>query len=320
MEMKAMKLATVLSMAVLCQVGAAQSVFPQPGKVLTLVYPFGAGGTDALFRVFAENMSEVSGGKFIMMNREGASGAIGAGTVARAQPDGYTLMVGPSIVVTNLPYTQKDLTYTIDSFDFVCQMNVNVLTVVVKKDSPFKSFKDLVAAIHANPDKFNYGHSGTYTDFHLNMLQLQRQADLKLQDIAYRGDGPNLQALLAGDLDFTINSVVSVAQRSDVRPLAVFWDHRHPALPDTPSVAELGYSAFFTGFQGLFAPKGTPKPVLQKLSSMCEQAVQKESYRTAAAGQGTIVAYLNSEDFERATKASFGAKGKLFRELRVLPQ
>ena len=320
MNMKLIKMAAVLATAALCNVGAAQSAFPDPGKVLTLVYPFGAGGTDSLFRVFAQNMSEVSGGKVIVTNREGASGAIGAATVARAQPDGYTLMVGPSIVITNLPYTQKDLAYTIDSFDFVCQMNINALTAVVRKDSPYNSFKELIGAIHDNPDKFNYGHSGTYTEFHLNMLELQRQANLKLQDIPYRGDGPNLQALLAGDLQFTINSVVSVASRSDVRPLAVFWDRRHPALPDTPSVAELGYKAFFTGFQGLFAPKGTPKPVLQKLSSICEQALQKESYRAAAAAQGTIVGYLSSTDFEKASKASYIAKGKLFRELGVKPR
>lgn len=314
------KLAGALALAALCQAGGAQSAFPEPGKVVQLVYPFGAGGTDSLFRVFAQSMAEASGGRFIMMNREGASGAIGAATVARAKPDGYTLMIGPSIVVTNLPFTQKDLSYTIDSFDFVCQLNVNALTAVVKKDSPYASFKDLVAAIQSNPDKFSYGHSGTYTDFHLNMLQLQRQAKLQVQDIAYRGDGPNLQALLAGDLHFTVNSVASIAKRPDVRPLAVFWDRRHPALPDTPAVAELGYSAFFTGFQGLFAPKGTPRPVLQKLSAMCEKALQSEAYQTAANTQGTVVSFLDGESFEKATRASYIAKGKLFRELGVVPK
>lgn len=314
------KFVGMFAMATLCQAGIAQTTFPESGRVVQLVYPFGAGGTDTLLRVFAQSMAEVSDGRFILVNRQGASGAIGASSVARAEPDGYTLMVGPSIVLTNLPYTQKDLSYTIDSFDFVCQLNVNALAVVVKNDSPFKTFEDLVSAIHSNPGKFNYGHSGTYTDFHLNMLQLQRQADLKLQDIAYRGDGPNLVAMLGGDLDFTINSVVSVAKRPDVRPLAVFWDRRHPALPDTPAVAELGYDAFFTGFQGVFAPKGTPKPVLQELSTMCEKASESDSYKAAAASQGTVVSYLDSESFEKATRDNYEAKGKLFRDLGVEPQ
>jgi len=314
------KFAGVLALAAVCQTGVAETKFPEPGKVVQLIYPFGAGGTDTLLRVFAQSMAEASGTKFVVVNREGASGAIGAANVARAEPNGYTLMVGPSIVLTNLPYTQKDLAYDFDSFDFVCQLNVNALTVVVRKDSPYKTFQELVDAIRANPDKFNYGHSGTYTDFHLNMLQLQQQAGLTLQDIAYRGDAPNLVAMLGGNLDFTVNSVVSVAQRPDVRPLAVFWDRRHPALPDTPAVSELGYNAFFTGFQGVFAPKGTPKPVLQKLSSLCKTASESESYQKAAAAQGTVVSYLDSESFAKATRESYEAKGKLFKELGVKPQ
>ncbi|MGD9943417.1 MAG: Bug family tripartite tricarboxylate transporter substrate binding protein [Burkholderiaceae bacterium] len=314
------KLAGALSLVAMCQAGQAQDVFPASGKVVQLVYPFGAGGTDALLRVFAQSMSDASDAKFILVNKEGAAGAIGATTVARARPDGYTLMVGPSIVVTNLPYTQKDLAYGIDSFEYVCQLNVNALAVVVKQDSPFKTFKDLTDAMRANPGKFNYGHSGTYTDFHLNMLLLEQQANLRAQDIAYRGDAPTLLALLSGELHFTIHSGVSVAKRTDIRPLAVFWDRRHPALPDVPSVAELGYSAFFTGFQGVFAPKGTPKPVVQALSSLCAKASASEAYKAAASSQGTVVLYMNSEEFEKSTRTSYVEKGKLFRQLGVTPK
>lgn len=300
--------------------GPAAAQDGYPARPVQLIYPFGSGGTDALFRVFAMAMGKLGGEQFVYINREGASGAIGAASVARAQPDGYTLMIGPSIVMTNLPYTQKDLSYTFDSFDFVCQMNVNAFVLAVRADSPYKRLEDLLDAARKSPGKFNYGHSGTYTDVHLNMLTLAKQAGVQVQDIAYRGDGPNLLRLLAGDLEFTINSVVSVASRNDVRPLAVFWDRRHPALPDVPSVVELGYSSFFTGYQGVYAPKGTPKPVIAKLEDMCMKAVQTDEYQTAAQKQGAAVVPMRSEPFAAEARKNYETKGKLFGELGVQPQ
>lgn len=291
-----------------------------PARPIQLIYPFGSGGTDTLFRVFAQAMSKIAGVQFVYINREGASGAIGAASVARAQPDGYTLMIGPSIVMTNLPYTQKDLSYGFDSFDFICQLNVNAFVLAVRADAPYKRLEDLIQAARKNPGKYNYGHSGTYTDVHLNMLTLAREAGVEVQDIAYRGDGPNLLRLLAGDLEFTINSVVSVASRNDVRPLAIFWDRRHPALPNVPTVRELGYSSFFTGYQGLYAPKGTPKQVIAKLENFCVKAVETEEYQTTARNQGAAVVPLKSEQFAREVKANYEAKGKLFAELGVQPQ
>src|SRR5262245_8938923 len=105
----------------------AEDPYPASGRAVQLIYPFGAGGTDTLFRAFAQSMNTVSGGRFIVMNREGASGAIGASTVARARPDGYTLLASPSIVLTNLPYTQKNPGYDIDSFESVCQTSLKAL-------------------------------------------------------------------------------------------------------------------------------------------------------------------------------------------------
>ncbi|MDX3904636.1 MAG: tripartite tricarboxylate transporter substrate binding protein [Pigmentiphaga sp.] len=297
---------------------AAQDAYP--ARPVQLIYPFGSGGTDTLFRVFAQAMGKIAGVQFVYMNREGASGAIGAASVARAQPDGYTLMIGPSIVMTNLPYTQKDLPYGFDSFDFVCQLNVNAFVLAVRADAPYKRLEDLIEAARKKPGKFNYGHSGTYTDVHLNMLTMAREAGIEVQDIAYRGDGPNLLRLLAGDLEFTINSVVSVASRNDVRPLAVFWDRRHPALPDVPTVRELGYSSFFTGYQGVYAPKGTPKPVIAKLEDMCVKAVETEEYQTTARNQGAAVVPMKSASFASEARANYEAKGKLFAELGVQPQ
>ena len=309
---------TALLTASMATAAVADDKFPS--KPVQLIIPFGAGGSDSMFRGLAQAMSSVTGEQFILINREGASGAIGATAVARAQPDGYTLMVGPTTPITNLPYMQKDLAYQFDSFDYVCQVFVNAFMVTVRADSPYKTLAQLLDAARANPGKFNYGHAGLFTGPHLNMLTLAKQAGVQVQDIPYKGDALILQRLLAGDLQFAVNSAGAVVTRPDVRVLAVFWDRRHPALPDVPSVTELGYPSSPPGYQGVFAPKGTPRPVLQALEQTCEKSVASDTYKTFAKNQGVPLVFLKGDDFAKLSRADYEMKGHIFKELNVKPQ
>ncbi len=308
--------------AVLLLAAASQAPAQErfPSKPVQLILPFGAGGSDAMFRGFSQAMSAVTGEQFILINREGASGSIGATSVARAHPDGYTLLVGPTTPITNLPYMQKDLAYQFDSFDPICQVFVNAFMLVVRADSPYKTLAQLLDAARGNPGKFNYGHAGLYTGPHLNMLTLAKQAGIQVQDIPYRGDALILQRLLAGDLQFSVNSAGAVATRPDVRVLAVFWDRRHPALPDVPSVTELGYPSSPPGYQGVFAPKGVPQAVRLSLEKECEKATQNETFKTFAKNQGVPLVFLTGAEFSKLAQADYEDKGKIFKELNVKPQ
>lgn len=294
---------------------SAQEAFPN--RPVQLILPFGPGGSDAMFRAFAQSMSNVMGQQFVLVNREGASGRIGATQVASARPDGYTLLVGPTTPITNLPYTMKDLPYQFDSFDFVCQVFVNAFTLTVRTNSPYKTLKDVLDAARANPGKFNYGHAGIFTGPHINMETLAKQAAINVQQIPYRGDAAMILRLLAGDLEFGVNSTGSISTRPDLRPIAVFWDRRHPAIPEVPTVTELGYPSSPPGYQGVFAPKGTPRAVLEALERGCESATRDESLKGHATRQGVPIVFIKGSEFGQFARADHELKGRIFRELNL---
>ncbi len=291
----------------------AQDTFPN--RPVQLIMPFGPGGSDAMFRAFAASMSNVMKQQFVVINREGASGRIGTAQVATARPDGYTLLVGPTTPITNLPYTMKDLPYQFDSFDYVCQVFVNPFTITVRNDSPYKSLKDILDAARANPGKLNYGHAGVFTGPHINVETLSKQANVKMQDLPFRGDAAMLLRLLGGDLDFSVNSTGAISTRPDVRPIAVFWDRRHPALPNVPTVTELGFPSSPPGYQGVFAPKGTPRPVMEALEKGCEAASGDDALKGHATRQGVPLVFLKGADFAALAKADHELKGRIHKEL-----
>ena len=307
---------SALSVA-LCGSPATHAQDKFPARPVQLILPFGPGGSDAMFRAFAQSMNNVMGQQFIVVNREGATGRIGASLVASAKPDGYTLLVGPTTPIANLPYMMKDLPYQSDSFEHVCQVFVNAFTLTVKADSPFKTLKDVLDYARANPGKLNYGHAGIFTGAHINAETLEKQAGVKMQQIPFRGDAAILTNLLGGQLDLAVNSTGSISTRPDIRPIAVFWDRRHPAIPDTPSVTELGFPNSPPGFQGVFAPKGTPRPVLDALEKGCEAAMRDATLKGFADKQGVPLVFLTGAQFSQASRADYELKGRIFKELNL---
>src|SRR5699024_6339007 len=225
-------------------------------------------------------------------------------------------MVSPSIVMTNLPHVQDSITYDYEAFDYVCQTAVNVFSINVRADSPYQSLDDLINDAKERPGELSYGHLGRYTDLHLNVYTLAYDAEVDIVDVPYRGDAASLVALLAGDVDFSLNSVISILDRDDLRPLAVMWDQRHPALPEVPTTAELGYPQFFVGQQGIFAPAGTPKEVLAKLEEACAIALEDDGFKQAAENQQAVLMYNSGADFAKAVAEDFITKGDLISTLR----
>ena len=304
------------ALTMLCAAFAhAQTGYPTRPVQVIVGFPAG-GNVDVMARHLAAAMSEQLRQQFIVVNLDGASGAIGFGMLANATPDGYTLGGGPTTPISIAPHLMKDLKYGVKSFDYICQSFENVFTVAVLADSPLRSINDLLAAGRANPGKPTYGHAGVGTVPHLSVANLAYRTNVELTAIAYRGEAPMLLDLLAGRVSFGAPSVGAIVGRN-LRVLAVFADRRHPAFPDAPTFSELGMPSMPPGLNGLFAPKGTPPAVLAKLEQACARAVQSDAFRAAAERLNQPVVYLNGADFAARALADYQYKGELIKALGI---
>ena len=297
----------------MCAGVAAQEKYPSQPVQVILPYAAG-GGVDIMGRAFSAEMSRVLGQAFVVVNRDGAAGAIGFGALAGAKPDGYTIAFSPNTPVTQLPHIMKSLAYGFDSVVPVCQVFENVFAVVVTQSSPYQTLADLLAAARAAPGKLAYGHAGPGTIPHLSMAALANAAGVSLTAVPYRGDAPMLPQMMSGDLAFGVPGISSIVGR-DLRVLAVFSQRRHPAYRDVRTVPELGFPDVAPGLNGLWAPRSTPRPVLEVLENACEQAAQSASFRERAAKLSQPVVFLRSADFAKRLAADYELKGRLIREL-----
>ena len=293
----------------------AQTAYPQ--KPVQVIVGFSAGDSvDVMARTLINVISAQLGQSFVIVNRDGASGSIGFGQLANAQPDGYTLGAGPTTPISIAPHLMKNIRFRVDSFEYICQSFENVFTVAVPLDSPFRSMMEILAAARASPGKLSYGHSGVGTVPHLAVANLVYRSGIDVPAIPYRGEASMFVDLVAGRIPFGSPSVaLAVGQR--VRVLAVFADSRHPAFPEAPTFSELGMPSMPPGFNGLFAPKGTPRDVLAVLERACEQAVQTESFRSTAQRLSQRIAYLNGAAFAERAGADYRYKGEVIKALDI---
>ena len=248
-----------------------------PDKTITLIVPFAPGGNlDIVGRTVAPGMGAALGQSIVVENRAGAGGAIGASFVARAKPDGYTLMVStPNALVVSPLITST--TYKLESFAAIGSASTTPLTIVVPAKSRFTSIKALLEAARAKPGKLSVGHSGNGTTNHVALLQLSQAAGLQFNIVPYKGSGPALTDLMAGQLDFVVDQLTSSAnfiRAGNLRCLAVMSRERDPALPDVPTLREAGIVDFDASTQaGLLAPAGTPPAVLEVLNAALQKTL-----------------------------------------------
>lgn len=257
--------------------GRARAQQDFPSRTITIVAPFPPGSTtDISARLIAQKIAGPLGKPVIVENKPGANGSIGMQAVARAQPDGHTLVVGTvsSTVVSRA--IQKNPGFDLQK-DFVPVSVVATTTVVLvtAKDSPLQSVADLVAAAKKAPDQLTYGNSAGL--YRIAMEALNQQAGISLAAVAYKGPPDAVNDLLGGRLTVTpdsLGSATRLIQSGRMRALAVMSSKRHPTLPDVPTMLELGYKDFtFDSWLGLLAPAGTPAPVLQRLHEEIARAV-----------------------------------------------
>jgi tripartite-type tricarboxylate transporter receptor subunit TctC len=278
-----------------------------PSKVITLVVPFAAGGpTDTVARMIAQPMSKTLGQTVIVENVAGAGGTIAAARVARANPDGYTIFlhhIGHATSAT----LYKNLTYNvIDDFETIGLVTPVPMTIIARKDFPAKDIKEFITYVKANKDKITYGNAGIGAASHLCGMLFMSAIDIQFTTVSYKGTGPAMNDLLGGVFDFMCDQTTNTTSQilsGKVKGYAVTSKKRVPSLKDLPTLQEAGLKNFEVSvWHGLYAPKGTPKPIIDKLSAALRVALKDSSVKQRFADLGT-----EPEPADRATPAAHRA-------------
>ena len=251
-----------------------------PTKPITLVVPYPAGGAnDMLGRLIGQKMSEKLGQQIIVENKPGAGTLIGATAVAKAPPDGYTLLVGGFASNSVSPLLFKADYDPIKDFEPIGMFGTAPTVVITYLDSPYKTIKDVVDAAKKKPGEIMYGSSGNGSPLHMSGEMFSKQAGVQMTHVPYKGGSAHILDLIGKRLDVIFDTSTNSApliKGGKVRPIAVSSKTRLPDLPDVPTLTESGYPDFsVNGWYALYAPAKTPKPIVDKLSADL-QAVLKE--------------------------------------------
>ncbi|MEK7736305.1 MAG: tripartite tricarboxylate transporter substrate binding protein BugD [Pseudomonadota bacterium] len=263
-----------------------------PSKVISLVVPFAAGGpTDTVARVIAQAMGNDLKQQVIVENVAGAGGTVAAARVARAAPDGYTLFIH-HIGHSTAPSLYRKLSFnTIDDFEPIGLVTDVPMTLIARKDFPAKDLKELIAYVKANKDKVTLANAGLGAASHLCGMLFMTAIQTDLTTIPYKGTGPAMNDLLGGQVDFMCDQTTNTTGQikgGKVKAYGVTSTARIPSLPDVPTMHEAGLANFeVVVWHGIYAPKGTPKPVVEMLNKALKTALQDTNVRQRFAELGT---------------------------------
>ncbi len=263
-----------------------------PSKPISVVVPFPAGGVvDIVGRLVADKLGTALGKRVIVENKPGAGGTIGAAAVAKAAPDGYTLLVGGAATHVFAPLLYKTVPYDpVKQFAPISQLTAGPLVLVVNSSLPARSMAEFLAYARANGDKINFASNGKGTFPHLAVEFMKQAAGITPTHIPYSGGPAAILALVTGDAAFSVNHIpVALAQvkAGKIRPLATTGSVRSTSFPDLPTFEEAGFKGFETSaWFGLFAPPGTPQPIIDRLARETTEALKAKDLRDKLATQG----------------------------------
>lgn len=281
-------------MTALGAAGVAQAAEPYPTRPVTLLVPFAAGGpTDAIARQIAQHLSGTLGQQVIAESIAGAGGTVGAARAARAQPDGYTLLIHHVALPAAASLYPKLAYDTATAFEPIGLINSGPMVVMSKKDYPAADATALIAKLKEDGPKTSLAHAGVGSNAHLCGLLMQKALGVKFTQAAYKGTGPAMTDLMGGQVDILCDqstNAVPQVEGGTVRGFAVTSKDRLPVLKDLPTLQEAGLSDFdFTIWHGLYAPAGTPAEIIAKLNDGLRKAAADPAIQEAFAKVGTSV-------------------------------
>jgi tripartite-type tricarboxylate transporter receptor subunit TctC len=296
-----------------------------PARPIRMIVPFAPGGaTDILARVTAKRLSEVWGQSVIIDNRPGAGGTLGANLAAKANADGYTLLMGTNATHGIAPSLYTSLPYdAIRDFAPITLVAIVPQVVIVNPALPVKNIKELIALAKEKPGALNFGSAGQGTPGHLGMELFKMLTGTQMVHVPYQGGAPGLAAVAGGQVQFmadNMNSALPFIQSGRVRAIGVTSLKRSGALPDMPTIAEQGVAGFDSGsWFGMFAPAGTAPAIVAKLHAETVKALQLPEVKQALAQQGAEVGANTPAQFTELIRADIVRWGKVVKAAGVKP-
>jgi tripartite-type tricarboxylate transporter receptor subunit TctC len=305
-------------------VSAASSASAEtwPDKPITMVVPAPpGGGTDLVARLYSDRLSEALGQQVIIDNRGGGNGNVGTAIVARAKPDGYTLLMQYSAFHSANPALIKNLNWKPEDFVGVAMGAVGPHVIVIAKKVPADDLKGFIAYAKANPGKLNFASVGQGSVPHIGGVMLNKAAGIDLVHVPYKGSGPATQDIVAGQVELLIVTPPSVSgaiRTGQIKALALASEQRLPGFPDIPTTAEAGLPGFILdGWFALFAPAGTPQPIVDKLNAAMRTIAALPITKERADQLGMVVKDWTPAQMDAFAKKEVEAWGKVIRDNNI---
>lgn len=313
---------TLIAAGLVAAAGLAAAQAGYPTKSVTMIVPFPPGGlADVVGRPVAEAMGRELGQPVVVENKGGAGGGIGMAQVARAAPDGYTILMALSSYSV-LPEADVVLgrpqMYAFEALRPIARFTADPTVLAVRADAPWKTVKDFVEDAKKRPGAINYGSSGNYGTMHVPMEILAQNAGLKMTHVPFTGAGPAVVALLGGQIEAISTGPATVLQHvkaGKIRVLGHWGNGRLGTMPDVPAMKDAGYPAEYAQWSGLFVPAGTPEPVVQRLRAAARAAANDAKVKEVILNAGSPVLYQDTPEFERYVQADVKRMADVVRKI-----
>ncbi|HSV79028.1 MAG TPA: tripartite tricarboxylate transporter substrate binding protein [Ramlibacter sp.] len=313
---------TLFAAGLLAAAGLATAQAQYPAKPITMVVPFPPGGlADIVARPVAEAMGRELGQPVVIENKGGAGGGIGMAQVAKAAPDGYTVLMALSSYSV-IPEADQVLgrtpMYQFNALRPIARITADPTVLAVRADAPWRTVKDFVEDAKKRPGAINYGSSGNYGTMHVPMEILAQTAGIRMTHIPYTGAGPAVAALLGGQVDALSTGPATVLQHvkaGKVKVLGHWGNARLETLPEVLPLKQQGYDAEYAQWSGLFVPAGTPEPVAQRLRAAARAAANDPKVKDTILQAGSPVLYLDTPEFERYVQADLRRMAEVVKKI-----
>ena len=315
-------LATITAAAALFAATSANAQSDYPNKPVKVVVTVPAGGgVDTVTRLVTERLRNVLGQPFVVENKGGAGGNIAADAVFQSPPDGYTLMASQPAPITTNVVLYKNLSFDPTAFEPVAIMSSAPNVLLVKGDFPAKTAQEFIAYVKANPGKLNYASQGPGTTSHLTAELFNKMTGAKLQHVPYKGTGPALNDLVAGHVDLIFmqyEAAIKLHEGGRARILAATTEKRIPALPDIPTMGELGLKDFISDtWNAISAPPKTPPAIITKLNTAVNHMMQTPELQEQYKKMGLQVGGGTPQDMAKIVKADTARWGEVIKEANI---
>jgi tripartite-type tricarboxylate transporter receptor subunit TctC len=321
-QLAIMKRRAVLALSLAAAAVPARAQQGWPERPISMVVPAPpAGGTDLVARLYSDLLSQELGQQVIVDNKGGGNGNVGTAIVARAKPDGYTVLMQYSAYHAANPALIKSLNWSPDDFAGVAMGAVAPHVIVIAKKVPADTLEDFIAYAKANPGKLNFASVGQGSVPHLGGVMLNKAAGIDLVHVPYKGAGPATADIVAGQVELLIVTPPSVSahiRSGAVKALALASDARHPAFPDIPTTAEAGLPGFILdGWFALFVPTGTPQPIIERLNAAMRKIVKMDVTRERANQLGTVLKDWTPAEMDKFARSEVAAWSQVIRDNNI---